>query len=325
MRFFRLLPLLAVVLAACPKRGTTRAAGGPTVTIFVTGSLDAAALPVQAAVVRKARAQGPSLWLAVGDAQVDERWRELTDGEAVVRLLDAAGVDALLMGPEWLRFGPERCRELVDMARCHLLCANVSDTLRSVIGREFMVRRFEQVVVAVSAVWLDSTALEFRQAGVGFVAPEYAGARVGQVLRQRAGLTSLLAGPGLVQVRPEYDLTVAVDGDTAGGLLTPLAGPGRMARYRVTLLDGAVSDVVREDVPLDGVEPDPMVASVLGSLAGAVDSLAAVVVVESKVVVPPYSLGRVVARGLAAQSAADHVVYDTLAWDSILPGVITQG
>jgi len=66
---------------------------------------DAHALSIQASVVRELRRQGTVLWLVLGDQFADQWLTAATDGAGPVRLLSAAGVDAVLLTPEWLSFG----------------------------------------------------------------------------------------------------------------------------------------------------------------------------------------------------------------------------
>lgn len=311
MRFIRLLPLLALAFAACPKRAAVVSRAETSLTIFVTGDLDLATMAQQAETVREARWAGPCLWLVCGDVLKDQLWTELTDAEAPVRLLEAAGVDAVLMGPEWLRLGAARCRELADAARFYLLSTNVRDSSGSTIGHEFLTRQLGNVSVGVAGFLMESSAVELRQSAVTFVVPALSVPRTGQLLRTRAAVTcALQRADGTV---PGFDLSVGS------------ARARRLQRYDVVMAGGQVSEVRHSDVSLTGVSPDERAAAVLDSLQRVVDSLAAVLIVESKVRVSPAALSRALVREALAAKTADQFCYDTLVRDTIRPGVVTQG
>lgn len=292
--------------------------------IFVTTGLDAENLALQAAVVQEARKSVPAVWFVLGDLFGDTLWAEMSESEAQVRLLNAAGVDAVLMGPEWFWQGTERVRSLADMGRFYLLAANIVDTARRAIGHEFMVRQLGPIAFGATGICLDTSAAEFKQADLMFLPVNYVASRVGAILRRRAELTAILVGPHAVWQHLDYDLIVAPE-NSGGAALTPCQEPELIARYDVAFDAGTVASVTKREVVLSGYEPAGVVTRMRDSLARAIDSQAAVVVAESRVAVTPSVLSRVLARAFIAEQRADYVVFDTLTTETILPGRITQG
>ncbi|MEO0073961.1 MAG: hypothetical protein ABIK43_04815 [candidate division WOR-3 bacterium] len=311
------------VLAGCAWRLKVR----PTtehVSVLVTSGLDCKTLPLQAAAVHKARSLGPTIWFVVGEVLNDTLWSEMSEAEVQVRLLNAAGVDAVLMGPEWLRYGGGRVRTLVDIGRFYLLAANIVDTVRQTVGHEFMLRQFGGIVLGATGLCFDSSAIEFLQSGVMFLSPSYVAPKLTVVLRQRADVRMALMGEGAYwQQEGEYHLIVAPSGNRTS-VLAPSQKPEMIAWYDLSVAAGAVSTVGKE-VALDGYKPVSAVTRVCDSIASAIDSQAALVVAESQVVLSPSVLTRILARTLLVEQQADFVVFDTLGIEAIKPGIITQG
>lgn len=84
-----------------------------------------------AAVVKRLRAQSGSndsvLLLHAGDTFSDDLLGNLTEGEAVVRVMDRLGYDFTALGNHDFDYGPQRTRELQDMVSFPMRAANIID------------------------------------------------------------------------------------------------------------------------------------------------------------------------------------------------------
>lgn len=324
----RLVPAGIVVLlvfagGGCARRLAVRPQT-ERVAVFVTGDLDSGSLPLQAAAVQEARKLVPTLWFVVGNVLVETLWAEMSAAEAQARLLGTAGVDAVLMGPEWLRYGSGRIRALADIGRFYLLAANIVDTTRRAIGHELMVRQLGTLTLGVTGLCLDTSAVELGQVELTLLPASYTAARAGVLLRRRAGVTVMLAGTDGVGQGAGYDLIIAPAG-SAAAVLTPCSEPGAVARYDIELVAGSVAGVTRREVSLSEYKPVEAVARVRDSINSAIDSQAVLVVAESRVALTPSVLGRALARALIAEQRLDYVVLDTSGVEAIMPGNITLG
>lgn len=78
-----------------------------------------------ASLAEELRKEKPTLFLAAGDMIQGDKWANLFKGESVMRLLNAMGIDAMVLGNHEFDFGQEVLRERIKEASFPVLGANV--------------------------------------------------------------------------------------------------------------------------------------------------------------------------------------------------------
>jgi len=299
--------LLAAIIGCGPKY--VKPAAGP-VTFFLSADPDPRQLAIQATMVKDAKQRGPCFWMFCGDLFADARVAVLTDGEGQKAVLEAAGVDAVLLGPEWLEFGSDRLGRLLASARFDVLGANLLDTLSEPIGYRYSVKKLGSEAFGLVGLWLDSTDKRIGLDRSSWVAPEFAAARNLPLVRDRAALVGIAVRPQGGADGLGADFYLGAGSAKAPALARP--EPGQIGRLELTVADGRVLDSRTSQVFTDGIEPDPAVASAYDAVIASIDSLSASPAASLKAKVSPQALERMLADEFAGSG------YDGLVLDSPL-------
>ncbi len=297
--FLVLSGVLAVVLVSgCAGRQVKPV--GQTLTVFLSRA-EPATLAGLAAAVREARQTGPVVWVVPVDAFEPGPATYLTDGESAVRLLNSAGVDAVLLTPEWLEFGPARLGQLVDMARFYLLSANVLDSTGQPLAHQFMVRRQGDVDVGLAGLWLVSLGRGAQAGGVRLAEPRLAAARVEALMRQRAGVVGVVVGGSDSAPAWGFDFVVGASGSAAVRLVLT----GAVARYDLQINDGVIVSARPLRVDLERMNPDSMVKAVCDSIDREVEAVGAMTVTKQRSRASADELARRLVSGFLATREAE--------------------
>ena len=294
----------------------------PTVSVFVSGDIALEWLPRTARAVKARREAGPCVWVCGGNALADRAATAFGDGEFQVRALDAAGIDAIALGQEWLEFGTDRCRKLVADAGFLFLGANLADSLGEPFGHPLLVRRFGMDELGLTAGWLDSTSTFLHQAGIEYTDADLSLRKTVLKLRRNAGAVGVANRPG-TGGSAGADFVIGSTEDEVLAI-SPPAAADRIVRLDLLVAGTRIVDYALVEEDLNRFEPDSAVAAVVGPLVAEVDSLGALTVVESNVVVGPDVLTRALADEFV-KGDIDAFVYDEpIASAALEPGVITR-
>ncbi|MFO7650749.1 MAG: hypothetical protein R6X13_05345 [bacterium] len=295
--------LATVFSAGCAGRAARGA--GPSARILVTRSLGDEAMLRAAALARSERERGEYLWLVAGTGLQGTSTELLSDGASAVDRLDVLGVDAALFGPAWLGFGPDRSRVLADRARCFLLGANITDTVREAFGHGLMVMKTAVGLVGLAGVWPDSSDPFLRQGGVRFTGPGYAAAAILPVLRQRCDFAGLVSASRLDPAPPGWDIVMDAEHDSVVLYELSLTSAGILSR--------------RLPVAIDGVTPDSGMAARLAAIAAAVDG----VTLGPGPTMAATAFNRALGRVLLDAGKADCLLFDDSLWKggAVAPGL----
>jgi len=265
-------------------------------------------LPVYAAAVRARQAISPTIWLVTGDPFFDRTLHTLSDGAAAEAVLSRAGVDAVVLTPEWLSLGLPRLNEVVSRGRYYSLSASVLGAGGQTIGHPFMVKKSGPAVVAVTGIALDSADVLTHLVGIRYAAPVLAAGKAVALMRQRADLVGVMVEPRAAGSAWGADFTVNVEG-TAAFAMTPSNDTGRINCYDVSADAGRL---VARTVDLGQFDPDSDVMQVLDSVRAAVDAVAARGISPPNGVPDAGQLSGMLTRGVLAAKLADGFVCDSL-------------
>jgi len=267
-----------------------------------------------ASLVKFRQNEEPVLWLAAGRVMLNKPLTVLSQGEAEIRMFNAAGVDAMVFIPEWLGFGLRRANWLIDQANLWVLCCNLDDTLGRPVAHPWMVKRIGGSGFGITAALIDSNILPLKVNGVRFVDPVYACRKVLTLLRTRADFNILVLPVSDSLNISNYDFVLTAERD-------------KIFCYQLTLVGNRLSDVVKTTVSLEGIEPLPAVKSTIDSIVESIKAVADESVIETRVKILPRVLTKAVVDGILNLRVADCFVYDSSAFvlDTILLGMITKG
>ena len=306
----RLLLVAGCVLLAAGSLRCVRQAVSPTarpVRIFVTDArIDR--LPLYAAAVKAHQKVGPTIWFVTGSPFEDSHLAALTDGAAQASMLSRAGVDAVVLTPEWLSFGLPRLNEMIAMARFYSLSASLLDAGGQTVGHPFMVKRSGAAVLSATGLAIDSSNVLTHLAGIRYAAPGFAAARTLTLMRQRADLVGVMVEPRSTGSAWGADFTVNVN---ASGkfVMTPADDTGRVNCYDVSADAGRLT---ARSMDLERMKPDSGTAQLLDSIRTAVDSMAARSIPLPRGLWTPERLSNTLVQGVMTAKLADGFLCDSL-------------
>ncbi|MCX6843828.1 MAG: hypothetical protein NTX53_16305 [candidate division WOR-3 bacterium] len=302
------------------------------VRVFVTDArLDR--LPAYAAEVRAHQALSPTIWLVTGDLFADKPLAVLSDGAAQLMLLNRAGVDAVVLTPDWLSFGLPRMGQMVSGVRFYALSASLLDATGSTLGHPFMVKKSGSANLALTGLALDSTNVLTRMTGIRYAAPDFAARKALALMRQRADFVGVmvepngrgsrvpgLRGSGPRTPEPQNPRTLSVWG---ADFTVNTGAPGRFAMVPSDSQDyvncyDVAADADRLTAGACAIDPlrvDSTVSRVLDSLKSAADSVAASPFPLSTSHPGPWTperLSNVLVQGLLVAKLADGFMCDSL-------------
>ncbi len=280
------------------------------VRVFVTdASLDR--FPAYAAAVKERQAFGPTIWLVTGDLFADRSLAALTDGAAQLALLNRAGVDAVVLTPDWLSFGLPRLSRMVSQARFYALSASLLDPTGSTLGHPFMVRNSGAAALALTGITLDSSNVLTRMAGVRYASPDFAASKTLALMRQRADFVGVMVEPRASGAAWDMDFTVN-SGAPGRFAMVPSDSQNHVNCYDVAADAGRLTAGA---CVLDPLRVDSTVVLVLDSLRSAADSLASLpfpLATLHRGLWTRERLSDVLVRGLLVAKLADGFLCDSL-------------
>lgn len=265
-------------------------------------------LPLYAAAVRARQAISPTIWLVTGDLFADRLLKAVSDGAGQEAVLNCAGIDAVVLTPEWLSLGLPRVNEMLSKGRYYALSASLLDAAGQTIGHPFMVKRGGPALIAVTGIALDSANVLTRLAGVRYVTPGMAAGKAFALMRQRADLVGVMVEPRSTGKAWGADFTVNLEG-TAAFAMTKANDSGRINCYDVSAGTGRLTARAED---LDRFKPDSEVARVLDSVRAAADSVAARSISVPNGVPDAKRLSDRLIQGLLAAKFADGFICDSL-------------
>ena len=265
LRFFLLLAALGLVVGFPGCAVNRNRPPTTTLAIYVT-QYDMASLAAQASAVRQRRVTEPALWLVTGGFLDDSPTDRLGAASRAQRLLDAAGVDAVLLTPGWLALGRPVLDRFLAEAHFYVLGANLVDSSGRTLGHELMVKKAGSARVGVAGIWLDS--VNVRSTAARFIAPDFATRRIEPVLRQRADVVGLLVGPRGSVDGWGVDFVAGTDAGRALSAL-PSSAAGRIRRINARLSGGVLTNLTSTEQDISGLVPDSLVLWTMDSIRSA--------------------------------------------------------
>lgn len=201
----------------------------PVVRLLVTGSLGDSAMLRCAKLVRQLRKRDDCLWLVAASGVRHKPAEVLTDGKSAADRLGVLQVDAVLFGPDWLAWGPDRAKALADGSSCFILGSAITDTLGEPLGHGLMTRPTRLGTIGIAGLTTDTVSPLLRQRGVRIVAAAYSASAVLALLRQRCDLTILLTEAAF-EPADGWDLWADRSADSV--VLFEISRPGPEIRVR---------------------------------------------------------------------------------------------
>ena len=289
--------------------------------VFVSSWNSPEELAKSASVVRDVRADEPCLWLVYGNVLADRTWTGLSEGTAQVALLNAAGVDAVILGPEWLELEQKHLRRLIADSRFYVLGANIADSLGETTGYPFMLKKFPGAAIGLCGVWLDSTDVRFRLADIDCITPDFSVRKLLPLMRPAADVVGVGVRPGAEVPRWNADFVVGAQREDMITVNPPTQG---LVRVSFTVQDGAILQYAAAKPDMETVEPDSLARAAIDSIQAALDTAGSVVIAELSHAQPPSVLTRDAAKEALGSGIDGFILDSPFTEDSLEQGPVTR-
>lgn len=320
---FSLIPILSgwFWIVGCARQVLRDDTG--TISVFVSRWAGPEQLTQDAAVVQRARAAGPCVWVVLGEIFSEHEWTQLTDGVAQIELLNAVGADAVALSPEWLEFPQKQLYRLLNHSKFYVLGGNILDSLGETIGHPFMLATLGRARLGFFAVWPDTADPRLNLASVNRVSAEMAASKFASVLRGRADLLfAVVNSPDSMAIRVDWNTDVMMRQSQSNPMFTvPQSGIARLLLY---VQDGRVRDYRISHIRTDTVNVAPALKKVLDSLSAAVSRLSQDSV-EIGIHLSAEAATKQIAETVADASEAVFLLDQPLVRGDFEPGITTLG
>lgn len=127
------------------------------ITIFYISRLNLNNIARISTIVKQEKTKHPVLFLINGKIFSESPLTTLWQGEAEISILNQAGVDAIVITPDFLRFGSQRAQALINQGDFFFLAANLTLTRQaSPFTAKYLIRNFAKTKVSIFGLLVDS-------------------------------------------------------------------------------------------------------------------------------------------------------------------------
>lgn len=163
-----------------------------TITIFYTNDFNLNNITRIAQLVKQERSKNPCLFIIKGQIFSNAPITTLLRGEAEITILNQAGVDAVILAPDFLRFGIKRAKELINQGDFFFLAANLQDANQArPLAQEYLIKDLAKTKISLLGILTDSTNLYLKLSGIERKEPMPIVKRLVPMLRMRSDLVGL--------------------------------------------------------------------------------------------------------------------------------------
>lgn len=183
-----------------------------TITIFYTGDLKLKNIARIAKFVRQEKSKNPCLFIVNGKIFTEESITTLYRGEVEIAILNSAGIDAIVLTPDFLRFGIQRAQELINKGDFFFLGANLSQTNQSKpFAHEYLIKDLAGTKVAIIGLLYDSINPYLNLSGIEPKDPIHTTKRLVPLLRMRSDIVGLVTTNAETLALSDIDFTIGAN------------------------------------------------------------------------------------------------------------------
>jgi len=304
---FLLLVSLFISCAVKPKVSPI----AKTITIFYTGDLNLNNIARIATIVKQEKTKNPNLFIIDGKIFSEEPITVLNRGEAEISILNSAGIDGIILTPDFFRFGTQRAKELIDKVEFFFLAANLYQSNQpKFFAQGYLIKNLAKTRVSLIGLLLDSTNFYLKLPGVERRDPVYTTKLY--VPMQRMRESDLV---GLAVTRADSitfsDLDFVIGADTARSIAAPPCNKDEILR-RLDLFLGSNNQIIDYNNSVmtinDSITEDSLVKATLEKYWERTDSMLDTKITETKKDFDVKSLTDIVYQVILNETNADGII-----------------
>ncbi len=279
-----------------------------TITVFYTKDLALDKIAKITTLIKQAKIKNSCLLVINGNIFREEPITTLWRGEAEISILNSASVDAIVLCPDFFRFGMKRAQELIQQGNFFFLGANLktSNPMQN-FAHEYLIKDLAKTKIGLIGISFDTT--EFYLTDIKWENPIWTIKRLIPMLRLRSDLV------GLVTVRSDSvaisDLDFVIGAINPKGISAPnpvkdeilcrldlfLSPNNQIVEYRSSSV--SVSDTISED---------SLVQATIQHYAARTDSIlnCSIIALKNDLTIEDFS--HIISQAVFAQTNADVLI-----------------
>lgn len=279
-----------------------------TITVFYTGDLNLNNIARIATIVKQERAKNPNLFIINGKIFSDEPITVLNRGEAEISILNSAGIDGIVITPDFLRFGTERAKELIDKVRFFFLAANLyQPNLTRHFGQGYLIKAMTKTRVSLIGILFDSTDFYLKLPGVQRRDPVYSTKLFVPMQRMReSDLVGLIVNHADSITFSDLDFVIGTR--TAKSIAAPPCNKDESLR-RLDLFLSSKNQIIDYNTSVvtitDSIIEDSLVKATLKMYQDRTDSMLDTEIIENQKKLPNGDLPKIVEQAVLYDTKAD--------------------
>ncbi len=296
-----------------------------TITIFYTGDLKLKNIARIAKFVRQEKSKNPCLFIVNGKIFSDEPITTLYRGEVEIAILNSAGIDAIVLTPDFLRFGIQRARELINKGDFFFLGANLSQTNQSKpFAHEYLIKDLANTKVSLLGLLYDSINPYLNLSGIERKDPIHTVKRLVPLLRMRSDLVGLITTATETLALKDIDFTIGAN-NLKGISVSACQEDEILCRFDIFLGDNnRIVDFKNSVINIADSISDELVLTTIKKYQSMTDSMLNSKIVELKKELNIKDLTDKITQAILTETKADAVIMpNPLIRQAIPKGTIT--
>ena len=280
-----------------------------TITIFYAGDLKLNNIARIAKFVKQEKSKNPCLFIVNSKIFSDEPITTLYRGEVEIAILSSAGIDAIVLTPDFLRFGIKRAQELINKGDFFFLGANLSQAKQSkAFAHEYLIKDLAKTKLSLLGLLFDSLNTYLTLSGIVRKDPIHKTKRLVPLLRMRSDLV------GLVTTTAETlglnDIDFVIGANNLKGISVPVCKKDEiLCRLDLFLGDNnRIVDYQNSVINITDSISDEIVTTIIKKYQSRTDSILNSKIIELKREMNIKDLTDVITQAILAETKADAVV-----------------
>ena len=297
-----------------------------TITIFYTSDLNLNNIGRITTLIKRERMRNPGLFIINGKIFSEDPISTLYRGEAEITILNSAGIDAIVLTPDFLRFGFKRAQELINQGDFFFLGANLyqTDKLRA-LAHEYFIKDLAKTKVSILGMLSENTDFYKKLTGIEQKDPIHTAKRIVPLLRMRSDLVGLtLTKPDSIAL-PDIDFVIGTINTKS--IWAPACKENEALRWLYLYLsdNNIIVDYNKSVVPVgDSIEEDSLVKATRQTYLLKTDSMLDVKLSEVKKEIDIKSLTSILNQAILNETKADGIIaQNQIVKKSIAKGSLT--
>jgi 2',3'-cyclic-nucleotide 2'-phosphodiesterase (5'-nucleotidase family) len=215
-----------------------------------------------AALIKNEQKSNPLLVIINNNIFSELPFTELNKGYGEIELLNNCPIDAVLLNPEFLRWGIQHTKELIRKSNFSYLAANIKDkTTGQLLGQEYLFKTVGKAQIAITGISFDSSDCYFQDRNLEFRNPDFSIMKLLPLIKEHSDFQFILT-----RTQDSLDLPVNLIFGAPIKNQVPLVPINQPGIYKIEFtIDNMknITELKRTTISLDTISPDIVAESII--------------------------------------------------------------